>query len=88
MVVGSEALLYFSSNSFLAQGDKNVDDVSSWVVFLILGGSRAMVRGDSSYATNAAFLRPIPIAMQSWIMQDSARGCMVSHVGSNVICVC
>ncbi|KAL5516581.1 hypothetical protein EMCRGX_G001956, partial [Ephydatia muelleri] len=71
-----------------AQGDKNADDVSSWVDFLILGGSRAMVHGDSSYATNAAFLRPIPIAMQSWIMQDSARGCMVSHVGSNVTCVC
>ena len=47
-----------------------------------------MVHGDSSYATNAAFLRPIPIAMQSWVMEDSERGCIVSHVGSNVTCIC
>ena len=71
-----------------AQGDNNADDVSSWVDLLMLGGSRAMVHGDSSYATNAAFLRPIPIAMQSWIMEDSERGCMASHVGSNVACIC
>ena len=71
-----------------AEGDKNADDTSSWVDLLMLGGSQAMVHGDSSYATNAAFLRPVPIAMQSWILEDSERDCMVSHVGSNVACIC
>eukprot|EP00731_Ephydatia_muelleri_P017569 Em0010g667a len=58
-----------------AVGDKNADDTSSWVDLLMLGGSQAMVHGDSSYATNAAFLRPVPIAMQSWILEDSERDC-------------
>ena len=71
-----------------AKDDKNADDVSSWVDLLMLGGSQAMVHGDSSYAINAAFLRPIPIAMQSWILEDSEMGCMVSHVGNKVACIC
>lgn len=71
-----------------AEGGKNADDVSSWVDLLLLGGSQAMVHGDSSYATNAAFLRPVPIAMQSWILQDNERGCMVSHISSDVACIC
>ena len=70
-----------------AQGAKNADDISTWVDLLMLGGSQAIVHGDSSYATNAAFLRPIRIAMQSWILEDSERGCMASHVGSNVTCI-
>ena len=70
-----------------AEGDKNADDTSSWVDLLMLGGSQAMVHGESSYATSAAFLRPVPIAMQSWILEDIERDCMASHCCLLKLCV-
>ena len=64
------------------------DDLSLWIDFLILAGAKILVRGDSSYATNAAFLAPIPISRQAWIWQDDKMKCMVSHLGSTTRCIC
>ena len=61
---------------------------SLWVDFHILGGAKIFVHGDSSYATNAAFLAPIPLSRQAWIWKDDSRNCMVSQLGNNSTCIC
>ena len=69
-----------------AGGSDNHDEKSVWVDFLILSGADVLVHGDSSYAINAAFVAPISIARQSWTTQG--RGCLASHIGNNVTCMC
>eukprot|EP00731_Ephydatia_muelleri_P023060 Em0015g643a len=71
-----------------AGGSYNQDDKSVWVDFLILSGGKVLVHGDSSYAINAAFVTPIPISRQSWTALSRKKGCLVSHIGNNVTCMC
>ena len=71
-----------------AHASESQDEKSLWIDFLILAGAKIIVRGDSSYATNAAFLAPIPISRQAWIWQDDNMKCMVSHLGSTTKCIC
>lgn len=71
-----------------AGGSHNQDEKSVWVDFLILSGAQVLVHGDSSYAINAAFLMPIPITRQSWTSHSRTKGCLASHIGNNVTCMC
>ena len=71
-----------------AHASEGQDGKSLWIDFHILGGAQIMIHGDSSYATNAAFLAPIPLFKQAWIWHDDNMKCIVSHLGNSTTCVC
>ena len=71
-----------------AGGSDNQDEKSVWVDFLILSSAQVLVHGDSSYAINAAFVAPVSISRQSWTAQSRKKGCLASHIGRNVTCMC
>ena len=61
---------------------------SLWTDLFILSNAHTMVHGVSSFATIATLLFPTELGRQPLIMYDGEQGCIASHVGKSVSCIC
>ena len=61
---------------------------SLWTDLFILSNAHTIVHGVSSFATIATLLFPTELVRQPLIMYDEEQGCIASHVGKSVSCIC
>ncbi len=62
--------------------------LATWLDFYLMGNAKFMVHSYSSYAVNAAFLKPIPHEFHSWILYNKQLGCLASHRRKKTVCIC
>ena len=62
--------------------------LSTWLDFYLMGHGKYMVHSYSSYAVNAAFLKPIPQQFHSWVLWNSKMNCLAAHRPGRTYCIC
>lgn len=91
IIYGNFGLVH-SANQKSCGENKGHPDVegylATWLDFYLMGNAKFMVHSYSSYAVNAAFLKPIPHNFQSWVLWNENMSCLASHRTSKTICIC
>ena len=62
--------------------------LATWVDFYLMGRAKFMVHSYSSFAVNAAFLKPVPHKFHAWMLWNEEMGCLASHTPGKSTCIC
>ena len=62
--------------------------LATWVDLYVMGRAKFMVHSYSSYAVNAAFLKPVPHKFHSWVLWNKELNCLASHRPGKTACIC